>query len=370
MASTNRPDKITLDAFNDQNLTTATLSTSRNARGTQPAGGQNISGFYNRFTDTLSTPVLGVKSVQLLNANFVNSTLQLNDMSQLLFFYYASNTLAGLTSTASNLRLIRLLPSYYVPPAGYTVFTKNRFFSTTEELVATLNAAASTGGDDAIYNPLWTAGQVTFSFSTATRKIAIAGNGTTFIAPAAIDDPNVQDFIAGRGAWTAATNWPVMNTINGNMTRAGGAYQPMSANVCMNSRLGFSYGYRTRQIWAGASTQLGCCTPSGVPSNSSSVAVEADAYPILLGTQNVNVYLSIAFGGGYDSTSGKNLIGNVPIEVPPLCINSYTLTSVETPCLSTQNEIYEITVELRDEYGDPYAIPLNYNTQIVLGLHY
>jgi hypothetical protein len=370
MTSTNRPDKLTLDAFNDLNLSTNTLASSRNPRGVQTAGGQNVSGFYNRFTDTLTTPILGVKSVQLLNANFVNSTLQLNDFSQLLFFYYASNTLAGLTTTATNLRLIRLLPSFYVPPSGYTAFTKNRFFASVQDLVTTLNAAASTGGDDGTYNPLWTAGQVTFSFSATTRKIAIAGNGTTFIAPAAIDDPNVQDFIAGRGAWTAATNWPVMNTINGSGTRVSGAYQPMSANISMNPRLGFSYGFRTRPIWSGANTQIGCCTPSGVPSNSSTVPVEADAYPILLGTQNVNVYLSIAQGGGYDSTNGKNLIGNIPIEVPPLCVNSYTLTSVETPCLSTPNEIYEVTVELRDEYGDPFAIPLNYNTQIVLGLHF
>jgi hypothetical protein len=43
---------------------------------------------------------------------------------------------------------------------------------------------------------------------------------------------------------------------------------------------------------------------------------------------------------------------------------------VEIPCLSTPNEIYEVTVELIDDTGAPFLIPYNNNTQIGLALYY
>ena len=132
MASLNRPDRLTLNAFSDVN---------------------RAGPVYNRFTNVLQTPLLGVKGIQLVNANFINSSLQLNDdKGQLMFFYYASASQANIASLA-NLRCIRLLPSWYVPYTGFTAFTINKYFNTGTELVASLNLAASTGGDSGTYNP-------------------------------------------------------------------------------------------------------------------------------------------------------------------------------------------------------------------------
>ena len=58
MASLNRTDRLTLDAFSDPNL----------------AGP-----VYNKFTNTLKNPLLGVKGVQLVNLDTINCSLQLND---------------------------------------------------------------------------------------------------------------------------------------------------------------------------------------------------------------------------------------------------------------------------------------------------
>jgi hypothetical protein len=98
--------------------------------------------------------------------------------------------------------------------------------------------------------------------------------------------------------------------------------------------------------------------------------VAGDAFPILLGSQNVGVYLDISTGGGLDSLGNKNLIASVPIEVPALAINSYTTNSVEVPSLSTPNEIYQVTVTLIDDEGIPFTQPPNYNTQIALAIYY
>jgi hypothetical protein len=346
MATLNRPDRLTLNAFSDPNRQGAT---------------------YSRFTNTLKNPLIGVKGVQLVNANFINSSLQLNDDNgQLMFFYYASATQAGIR-TQANLRCIRLLPSTFVPYAGFTAFTLNKYFNTGAELASALTAAATAGGDSATYNPIWVAGQVTFSFDTTTREFSILGNGTTFIAPAAADDPFVLDQLRGT---TNAANRIRMNAINSSNTYATATLQPYQEGVSMNARLGFTLAFNARGLWWNGTSQQGCATASGIPSNSSSVAVTADTFPILLGVQNVGVYLSISTGGGVDSYGRKNLIASIPIEVAPLCINSYTTNSVEVPSLSTPNEIYEVTVELMDDSGAPFSQGWNYNTQIALVLYY
>lgn len=346
MATLNRPDRLTLDAFSDLNRQGPT---------------------YSRFSNTLKNPLLGVKGVQLVNANFINSSLQLNDYNgQLMFFYYTSATQANIRSQA-NLRCIRLLPSWFVPYAGFTDFTINKYFNTGTELAAALTAAAAASGDSATYNPIWVAGQVSFSFDTTTREFSILANGTNYIAPAAADDPFVLDQLRGT---TDATKRIKMNAINSSNTYATATFQPFREGSTMNARLGYTLAFGARGIWWGASSQIGCATASGVPSLSSSVAVAADCTPILLGVQNVGVYLSISTGGGVDSLGRKNLIASIPIEVSPLCINSYTTNSVEIPSLSTPNEIYSIDVELLDESGAPFVQCWNYNTQIALALYY
>jgi hypothetical protein len=347
MASLNRPDRLTLNSFSDVNKQGPT---------------------YNRFTNVLQTPLLGVKGVQLVNANFINSSLQLNDYNgQLMFFYYTSATQAGI-ATLANLKCIRLLPSWYVPYAGFSAFTINKYFNTGTDLVAALNLAASTGGDSATWNPTWVAGQVTFAFDTTTRRISVAGNGTNYIAPAAADDPNVLDLLRGT---TTPANRIRMNGFQSGGFYAGGTLQPYVEGITMNARLGFTLSYNTQGLWWSSNSQIGCATSTGVPSLSTAVPVVADCPPILLGVQNVGVYLSVSVGGGMDtSNKRKSLIASIPIENAPYCINSYTTNSVEIPSLSTPNEIYEVTVELIDDCGNPFLQFWNSNTQIGLALYY
>jgi hypothetical protein len=348
MATLNRPNRITLDAYSDPQLYS-----------------RNPGGVYSTFTNVLKTPILGAKGLQLVNANFINSALPLNDQSQLMFFYYANNTQANMCVLA-NLKCIRLLPSNYVPASGFTSYTTNKYWNTVAELITALNLAANTGGDSATYNPTWVAGQVTFSYDTATRRVSVAGNGTTYIAPASFDDPNVLDFLQGT---TNPNNRPKMATF-GSTNYATAMFQPFVLNQSMNERLGFAESFSSRGLYWNSNSQEGCATSTGVPSNSSSVPVVADAFPILLGAQNVNVYLNVAVGGGLDSLGNKNLIASIPIENPPLAINSYTTNSVEVPSLSTPNEIYEITVSLVDDAGVPFIQNPNYNSQICLAIYY
>jgi hypothetical protein len=71
-----------------------------------------------------------------------------------------------------------------------------------------------------------------------------------------------------------------------------------------------------------------------------------------------------------DSLKSKNLLATIPLEVPPLNVNSYTMSSVEKPALSVSNEIYELTFEFRDDNGIPVYFPPNYNTELQISVFY
>jgi hypothetical protein len=347
MATLNRPNRITLDAYSDPNLELV-----------------NPNGVYSSFTNNFTTPVLNAKAIQLLNANIINSTLQLNEYS-LMFFYYASNTQAGMC-VASNLRCIRLFPASYVPAPTQTAYVKNKYYNDVDELITDLNTAATAGGDSVTYNPRWVAGQVVFSYDDATRRISIRGNGTTYIAPAAADDPNIAIYLA------TAFQAPRMDTyVNGSNGYATAPLQPYRAGFSMNARLGFAMSYyATGLYWGAVNTQRGCATSIGVPLNSTSILVEADANPILLGVQNVNVYLDIVAGSGMDTENRKNLAGVIPIQFAPLNINNYDFSSLQSELMSVPSEIYGVTVLLLDDNGFPFPQPPSYNTRISIAVFY
>jgi hypothetical protein len=336
MASTSRPDKFTLDAYSDGQLDHLSNN-----------------GIYSSFRNRLATPILGAKGIQVLNVNFVNSVLQLNDYS-LMFFYAIGNS-------PRNLRCVRLLPASFVPYPGFTSFVKNKYFNDCDELVVALNQAATAGGDSAVFNLLWQPNTIQFAFDDATRRITISSPTGTLLTPVAADDPVVLTALQ--------SNFARMNDINntGGSTAVNARIQPYQLGYSMNARLGFAMSYHNTGLYWSSASALGNACATGQQSTG---LIEADAYPILLGCQNVNVYLDIATGSGYDSQNRKNLAANIPIEVGPLNVNSYTLSSVQAPLLSTPNEIYEIGVRLLDENGFDFPCPPNYNVQVAVAVVY
>lgn len=325
MSSLNHSDKLTLDAFSDPQLQS-----------------QNANGVYNRFTNRLRTPVLNAKSIQLLSANFVNSRLQLDDNAQLCFFYFLNNT--------TNLGLVRLHTSNFIPNTGLTAFVRNRYYNSVVELVAALNQAASTGGDLLANNGLWYENQVQFTYDTTTRKITVASRNASMITPCGADDP----ILLGR----LPTLPVVMNSIAGNVR------QPVVPNQSMNARLGFAMSAFAR----------GAFTTTSVPGAAWSRQVftagliEADAFPILLSSQNISFYLSIINGSGMDASGRKNLLETVPISVAPLNIQNFH--SITNNAMSVPSEIFECTIEMLDDYGNPFNMPPNFDVSVALGVFY
>lgn len=352
MASLNHPDRLGVDAYSDPNLQN-----------------QNALGVYSGFTNVLQTPILNAKGIQLLNANIINSATQLGDGQLIFWFYYHSSVATNLRSLA-NLRCVRLHPANFVPYFGFTAFTKNRYFNNGTELAAALNQAASASGESTTYNPLWigTGAGLSFSFDTTTRKMSVSVS-SGFVGLAAADDPFVLDALRGT---TNPNNRIRMNAFNSSGTYATATLQPYVEGQSMNARLGFAMRVNTRPLWSASNSQYGIATSTGAPigTGQGATSIEGDAYPVLLATQNVNVYVDVITGSGIDSSGRKNLLASIPLAVAPLCVNNYTPNGLDAPALSVPNEVYSLRVELRDDYGQPFVIPPNFNVELEFAVLY
>jgi hypothetical protein len=346
----NRPDKVTADSFSDPNLKYA-----------------NNNGYFSQFTNALNTPILDVKGIQLLRANFVNPSLPLYDWNGQCIFVYAKNSNTTIPDS-SVFHTVRLHPSWYVPATGYGTYVKNSYYNNGTELASNLNIAASAGGDSTLYNPSWLSNDVSFSYNTATRKISFQGlSSSNYYSPVPADHPALPAFLS---TYTGPDPTGIkMNALGFSGSYANALPQPFVNGVTMNSRLGYGLSYNTRGLfWTGASVK-GCATTTGIP-QSNGIATEADSWPIMLGIQQVNVYLSVITGSGLDSGIKKNLLATIPIENASLGVNSYTLSSVEKPAKSVANEIYTLQFDFTDEEQNPVYFPPNMNVNMELNLFY
>jgi hypothetical protein len=343
MATTNRPDRVIVNSHDDQ-----IIGTSAN------------NGFYNRIVNNLQTPMLNVKGIQLNRANFINSSLPLNDANGQLIFCYARTESSGATISLADIQIVRLHPSWFVPAASFTNFVKNKYYNYVSDLVTDLNLAASAGGDDVTYNARWVSGDVTFAYNQATRRITFTGNtASKWYSPVASDFPGLNTYISAL----------TMNALGGVKSQPFARPTPYSVTPTMNSRLGFALSYGNRGIFWNANSLVGCASSTGVP-QANTVGTEGDSWPILLGIQNVQVYLNVVNGSGIDAQNKKALLASIPMEAPPLGVNSYTASSLQYPALSVANEIYNLELTLLDEEGNPYLIPQNYNAYFELSVLY
>jgi hypothetical protein len=336
-SSTAQPLRVTCDSFADGTLRFSST----------------LSGQYSSFTNQVA-PLVNVKGIQLARANFVNPLLQLSD-NHLVFWYYSGTTAAN-TVALANLRAVRLLPPWYVPWTGVTQFTKNRYFNSVNELVAALNTAAALNGDLFAMNPYWIAGDVSFSYDANTRRISFTGQQVgRFYCPAAFDDPNI--------ATALAANPILMNSIGGQ------PLQPYVAGLTMNQRLGFAMSTTGRGRQPAVTTFAGAACSTNTPV-ANAVAIEADSYPILVGSQNLTILCNQVAGNGADGRGRRNVLATLPFNEPALAVNDITCNPALNPLVKTSTNINQFEFQFRDDFDQPVLFYANNSVQLELLLFY
>ena len=317
---------------------------------------QNGETGFSQFTCTFQTPILGARRTQLLRATIPNALVNIPDY-QLCYFYYQLDAVDEVPTT-NTLRCVRLYPSYYIVPPGLDA-TVNRYFSDPGDLVNVLNTAASTGGDDATYNPLWTADDVAFTYDATSKQIIVTGQTAgKFYANAGWADPNVN---------LAITQQPiVMPNFNG----VGDTPQPLLLNYTLNLRIGFAMsGFSTQpQVNLGTNALAQYANVCNVPVADGN-PLYPDSFPNLVYSQCVYLLANVVAGSGMGSNKTNNLLSVIPVNSPQLGITQYVAATINW-LTKVPDTIYEIEIQMRDDANQPYQLPDNAQVNIEMGFYY
>jgi hypothetical protein len=315
---------------------------------------------YSQFQINLQTPVLDPKRCQLIRATIPNIQLQLPDWGGLCFFYWALAT-ASTTPTISNLRCVRLYPSYYIAPSGHTAFVRNRYINDPSDFVVLLNQAAGAAGDSATYNPYWTVSDITFSWDSTKKQITFVGNtASTFYAPIGYNDSILATVLNGTAS--SLITMPNANNIS-NTT-----FQPQQPQYTLNLRVGYAMSGTSRGIQSFGAGLSAYADITNV-AFANSVSVPVDSFPNLVYTNTVSIYLSFISGASLTSNNRHNLLAVVPIQSNSLQVNNY-IAATSNLLTRLSQTINNITVELVDDANMPYLLPDSADTLIELSFSY
>ena len=320
--------------------------------------------YYSQFQINLATPVLDPQRCQLIRATVPAAQLQLPDWGGLCFWYYRLPT-ATTAVESQYLKCVRLYPSYYVPPSGFTAFTKNRFINDPSDLVTLLNTAAATGGDNVDHNAYWVADDISFSYSSTTKQITFIGNtADSFYTPAGYNDPIV--FVIQNG--TAGTRPRMPNSNSSGSPLSPVTPQPQVDEYTLNLRVGYAMSGNARGIQSFGAGNTAYANTRNV-AFATSVTIPADSYPNLVYSNNVYIYASFMSGASLTSNNRHNLLACCPITVGPFGIAQYVAaTSNLLTKLSTT--IQNVVIELRDDADQPYTLPDNAQVSLEVSFSY
>jgi hypothetical protein len=263
--------------------------------------------------------------------------------------------------TISHLKCVRLYPSYYIPPATFTTYIRNRFITDPSDFVTLLNQAAGVSGDLATYNPYWTVSDVTFAWDSTLKQITFKGNtASTFYAPVGYADPILATVLNGTA--TSLITMPNANNIS-NTT-----FQPQVAQYTLNLKVGYALSGIARGLQSFAAGQAVYADTTNV-AYANAVTVPVDSFPNLVYTNTVSIYLSFIAGASLTSNNRHNLLAVVPVQAGSLAVNNY-IAATSNLLTRLSQTINNITVELVDDANQPYLLPDSAQVTIEISFSY
>jgi len=105
----------------------------------------------------------------------------------------------------------------------------------------------------------------------------------------------------------------------------------------------------------------------GVPSTAQ---VPVDSYLNLVPTSAIYVFAAWAGSGGQSGTGNRNLLGVIPMNQPPFGLITYQQQGQEPYLVNVLSDIYDLTIELRNDTNAPFYLPDSASVNITLGLEY
>lgn len=348
MSSVSQPERVSFDSINDV--------------------AQQSAGSANYFINVFNPSILAPHTISFVRATIPN-VAQPNIPDYSLVFYYYRLTNQTTTPTASLLQAIRLYPSNYVPPNGFTTYTKNRAVTSGADFVSLLNAATVTTGESATYNKLFIGGDITFTWNSTSQTITFQGNTSgVYYSAAGWNDPNVQ-------AIQKITSTSASNAINMYNFDTTVSIQPQLLETTLNLRVGYAQGgvnapdrsFPTGTLTNASSYSVQNANLTGRGFNGTLASVPVDTFPNLVYTQNIYVYTDWTTGVG--QLGLRNLLAIIPVNTQQFGVVQYAPTT-PTKFKRLPSEIFQLAVRLLDDNAQPFNIPDSANLNLEFHINY
>lgn len=344
-----------------------------------------ISDYYYQFKVQLKTPLLRVKSLELLRASIPNVVPSIpNDEC---FFFYYRIPVSGMSYdpedfTPANIFCVYLLPTDFSQNLNYqqdpSIYGWNAPFGDYEELVTALNLAAE--NNDMRLSNRFISGDISFFYDDTFKRIYIKGNNIFnggniqyFYSPVGYSDPNLIPVIAELKQWFAGTLAPY----NGDEPIP---IQISTDGYTLNRRLGFTFDgvftnppvsqldfqiINSRVIPTGLNPDIPIpYQPATTPQN-----YYAENFADLVNTGNIFLYCDITGGSTQDTNTDDRLLAVIPGNASSLGV---IFGESKIPCelTKTAENIYQILFTMRTDKGTPFNLPTNAYINLELKVNY
>lgn len=328
---------------------------------------------YSSFKVTLKTPLLRVKSLQLLRATIPNAVSNIpND--ECFFFYYRIPVLDGVIPmpdlnayTPANIYCIYLQPNNTVFNMNTSsAFLLNRTFEDYESLAGALTQAALVNG--VRLGTRFIPGDISFEYNDFQNKMIMKGNNTyigdTWVyaySPVGYGDPNLQVVVDELQANFAGAPFNIPITIPREYT--------------LNRRLGFTFNGAFQNPPQGVlntTILLYRTIPYFDPEPIGPDGPKeyfAENYTDLVNTGNVFIYCESIGGSTQDTNADERLLAVVPMNASNLGV-AFGESKLNCPLEKVSEVIQDLVFTLRNDKGTPFQLPNNAYINLELKVEY
>lgn len=338
----------------------------------------SISQGFSQFTIRLARPCLRVKSLQLLRASIPTPITNIPDYAT-TFWYFALAKVSTIgqppyaAPDSTNLRFIRLLPSWMPPELIGVQYGYNRTFQDYGDLVSELNKSTE---NDPLYDvagklPLqfgetFIPNDIQFVYNTTYNKLQMIGaDSNLYYLPAPYNS-----FIVLSGAQDLSNASKNTFGLQGDLS-PGQLYKP---GYTLNARLGWT--------WNGSLTSetnlknlmrpvppYNDTTRTPNPFGVSTMTNTANSYANLVNTNNVSIYLTLLGSSSLTSSGQGALLATVPINAGNNVVGFYN-DVMNNPLTKIPEFIQELQIQLRNDDGEDFILPNSATVNFEIGLQY
>jgi len=358
-----QPERVFINSINDTDFVKSSSSIDEEA--------------YSAIRVKFPRPILNLRTIELISAQIPIPTTNIPDTETTFFYYRVGHD--GINNapsplTLANLKMVRLLPSYYkeefFSPANYAAYGFNRTFTDYQDLSNEL--AKSCLRDPTSDNGLTyhIPGDISLFFDPALNRFRMLGNNTYvgglftyYYIAAGFRDRNV--------ALLQAT---LQSITTGDQNTPGFPGQPFKLFRNLNLRLGWGWDGLNNDVSTIGVNQTGLNLSllnrfRPLPTTVFTMGEDlyfviataylyntADSFADLVYSSVCSIYTDVIGCSTTDTNRDSGLLATIPLNTANLGV-AFWSSGFSRPLTKISENLYEMSLEFRTDTGVPFYFP-------------